>query len=432
MNIAMFTNTYRPLVGGIEKSIETFTQMFRARGNRTLVVAPQFEGAEDSDVLELRVPSIIKAAGSPYSVLLPIPGGVNDRLDLFAPDLLHSHQPFMLGDVALRAARKRRVPLIFTHHTLYERYAYLLSGFDQNTVERVARQLPTEYANLCDLVIAPTEGIGKLIRSRGVTVPVEVVPTGINVSFYAGGDRAGFRQKFGIGETTFVAGHLGRLNPGKNLGYLADAAIAWLKESEDGLFLLVGEGESAQELENRFHEAGVGEQLLYVGKQTGQASADAYAAMDVFLFASKTDTQGLVLLESMAAGVPVLALEAFGVQEVIKNDHNGLQVPTDAGETAFAAEIGKLEKDRDRFERWREGAHKTVVEYDQERCADRMVTLYEAVLADWKREEPAALTPWEEFVESVQVEWDLIGEKAAIARTLFPWAGPKGKEPRDG
>lgn len=422
MNVAMFTNTYHPMVGGIEKSIEIFTEQFRVRGHRTLVVTPQFEGATRSDTLIYRVPAIRKAAGSPFSVRLPLLTGVTDRLDVFEPDILHSHQPFMMGDTALRAARKRRVPLVFTHHTLYERYAYLFSSFaDKETVTRVAETLPTEYANLCDFVIAPTQGIADLIQKRGVEGPVEAVPTGIDVAFYAGGDRRKFRHKYGIDDDTFVVGHLGRLNPGKNLGFLTDAVIRYLRESKRGIFLLVGEGESTDDIEKKFREQGLSDRLLYVGRQVGLDSADAYAAMDVFAFASHTDTQGLVLAEAMAASVPVVALSAYGARDVIQEGENGHLVPADATDDQFAEVLHKLEQDSERHATMRDKARTSVDHLDRSVCAERMLKIYEQVLENFSAEREAQLTPWEEFVEGVQVEWDLIGEKAAIARTLFPW-----------
>ncbi|MEO7412968.1 MAG: glycosyltransferase, partial [Opitutaceae bacterium] len=147
---------------------------------------------------------------------------LSDRLDGFKADIIHAHHPFLLGDTALRVATKKNVPIIFTHHTKYEDYTHYVP-FDSPALKEIAINLPTHFANLCDGVVAPSESLAKLIRQRGVQVPVKVVPTGIDVKGFAAADGAKARRKFKIGPRTFVVGHVGRLAPEKNLDYLADA-----------------------------------------------------------------------------------------------------------------------------------------------------------------------------------------------------------------
>jgi len=127
MNIVMFTNAYEPVIGGLEQSVTTFAEDFQAEGHRVLIVTLAFPGAEKSDETVFRLPAIKEVAGTEFSIRLPVPAGLKERLDAFEPDIVHSHHPFMVGDTALRVARRRGLPLVFTHHTLYERYAYLFS-----------------------------------------------------------------------------------------------------------------------------------------------------------------------------------------------------------------------------------------------------------------------------------------------------------------
>ena len=246
MRIAMFTNTYLPHVGGVARSVKTLEDALRALGHEVRVVAPEFDGAEESpDVL--RVPAIQNFNGSDFSVRLPFPVIVRDFMEDFQPDLIHSHHPFLLGDSALRESWKMQVPIVFTHHTLYERYTHYVP-FDSPALKRMAIQLATEYCNLCDHVIAPSASIAELLAEREVITPVTAIPTGIDLAAFAGGDGGRFREIAGIPPEARVVGHVGRLAAEKNLLFLAEAVGPCLAEDPDLVFLIVGDGNARAEM----------------------------------------------------------------------------------------------------------------------------------------------------------------------------------------
>ncbi|MDT8388873.1 MAG: glycosyltransferase, partial [Thiogranum sp.] len=159
-------------------------------GHRVLIVAPTFPKAGMVDTPHdkiLRVPAIQNFNGSDFSMRIPVPFYIDEKLDDFRADVIHSHHPYLLGDAAFRAARRRGLPLVFTHHTLYEEYTHYVTGDNEN-FRRFARNLSTLYANLCDQVVAPSKSIADLIRNRGVTSPVTVIPTGVDTEFFGSGD----------------------------------------------------------------------------------------------------------------------------------------------------------------------------------------------------------------------------------------------------
>nr|WP_218280103.1 glycosyltransferase [Verrucomicrobium spinosum] len=147
---------------------------------------------------------------------------LNERLDSFQADIIHAHHPFLLGATALRVGASKNVPVVFTHHTRYEDYTHYVP-FDSPAFREVAVNLSTQFANLCDGVIAPSESIATMIKERGVESPVKVVPTGIDIKAFSSGDGRGMRKKLKIPDDAFVVGHLGRLAAEKNLEYLAGA-----------------------------------------------------------------------------------------------------------------------------------------------------------------------------------------------------------------
>src|SRR5690606_20017087 len=188
MNIVFLTNTYLPHVGGVARSVSAFAETYRSLGHKVLIVAPEFAETMPDEVDVIRVPALQNFNASDFSVALPIPTGLSDDVKAFGADIIHTHHPFLLGMTAVRLARFLNLPLVFTHHTLYEQYTHYVPG-DSQAFKTFIIELATRYANLCDHVFAPSESIADLIIERGVTKPVSVIPTGVDLERFAAGER---------------------------------------------------------------------------------------------------------------------------------------------------------------------------------------------------------------------------------------------------
>lgn len=421
MRICMFTNTYLPHVGGVANSVAAFTEDVRERGHRVLVVAPTYAGLDSTykdngDVL--RVPAIQKFSGGDFSVRIPVPFIIADTINDFRPDLIHSHHPYVMGDAAMRTAFRLKQPLVFTHHTRYEEYTHYVPT-DSEAMRRFVIHLSTEYANMCSHVIAPSESLAKLIRKRGVVSPVSVIPTGIDIRLLQSGNGERFRKRSGIGENAQVIGHVGRLAPEKNLEYLAMAAADALKKLPSASFLVVGSGSCQTEIEGIFKERSLADRLIMAGKLTGQDLYDAYAAMDLFVFSSKSETQGLVLAEAMAAGKPVIALDASGVREVVVEGENGRLLPQDAGIDMFSDAVIDGFRNEDARRKWRTRIVETAESFSRRRCSDKLVALYQSVLEkECMAENRCSIRAeeedmWEKLLRRLRIEWEMLSQKAA-------------------
>lgn len=417
MKIAMFTNTYLPHVGGVARAVRTLEKACRDGGHEVRVVAPEFKDFTD-DPNVLRVPAIQNFNGSDFSVRLPFPNVIRDIMEDFQPDIVHSHHPFLLGDAALREAWKMDVPIIFTHHTLYERYTHYVP-LDSPMLKRVAIQLATEYCNLCDRVIAPSESIERLLRERGVTTPVNAIPTGIDVGFFASGNGGRFRELEEIPSDARVIGHIGRLALEKNLTFLVDAVAGCLRKEPDTVFLIVGDGDARDKMLEQLTGEGVERQVRAVGKRSGQDLADAYCAMDWFVFASQTETQGLVIAEAMAAGNPVVALDGPGVREIVRDGDNGILLPGGASADVFAAALDSLLGDAGRSRRMAEAARATAEHFSIQSCVRRMLDCYDEVIARYEPTPNPDPMPWNKFLTGVEIEWDLFVEKVSAAAAVI-------------
>jgi glycosyltransferase involved in cell wall biosynthesis len=425
----MFTNTYLPHVGGVARSVATFADDLRRRGHEVLVVAPTFPGlarADEDPAQVVRVPAIQNFNGSDFSVRLLLPAQFSGRLDAFGPELIHSHHPFLLGDAALRTARHRRLPIVFTHHTLYERYTHYVP-FDSPLMQRFVIELASRFANLCRRVVAPSESIAELLRKRGVTTPCRVVPTGVDTEYFGRGRGRGrrFRDQMRIPPTAFVLGHLGRLAPEKNLAFLTEAAIRACRALPDGVFLVAGTGKSKDRIRTDFADAGLAERLVTAGQLEGEDLADCYAAMNLFIFTSTSETQGMVLTEAMAAGIPVIALDAPGAREVVRDRSNGRLLAPTAATEEFAAAIAAAAADPEGLAAWREQALRTAQQFSRQACAKRLEEVYLEALPAPQKNSPATLDAWEAIQESLHAEWELVASK--LGAVIEAVGHPTGK-----
>ena len=422
MRIAMFTNTYLPHVGGVAHSVKTLADACWAEGHEVLIIAPEFKGADVSpDVV--RVPAIQNFNGSDFSLRLPFPNTVREAIDHFAPDLIHSHHPFLLGDTALREAWKQQVPVVFTHHTLYERYTHYVP-LDSPALKRFAIQLATEYGNLCDLVIAPSHSIAELLRGRGVTCPLETIPTGVDTAFFASGDRAAFRAQHNIPAYARVIGHVGRLAPEKNLRLLAEAVAPSLAADPSTVFLLVGEGGALPGMLAILTQSAAPEQIHCLGKLTGRALADAYAAMDCFVFTSQSETQGLVLAEAMAASLPIAALDGPGVREIVRDGHNGLLLPAAATASELSNALHRLLHEPSLSRQLGLQAKRDAAPFSTSHCVAKVLGCYAALAAAHLPRVDPDVTPWDRLLNGIGIEWDLFVEKMSAAAAAVSDAPP--------
>jgi 1,2-diacylglycerol 3-alpha-glucosyltransferase len=421
MKICMMTNTYLPHVGGVARSVSTFVNEYQRLGHEVLVVAPHLPGrmSKKAESVVERVAAIQNFNGTDFSIRLPLAATMSARLEAFEANLVHAHHPFLLGDTALRIATNRSVPVIFTHHTKYEDYVHYLP-FASPALKRAAIQMSTEFANLCDGVIAPSASIASLIRRRGVKVPIRVVPTGVDTKGFAQGDGAKARQRYRIAPSAFVVGHVGRLAPEKNLRFLAEAVALFLKHTPAARFLVVGAGPADADIKQVFEKRGLSDRLIMTGSLTGRNLHDAYKSMNVFAFTSKSETQGLVIAEAMSAGLPVVAVRASGVREVVRPGENGIMVPPNASTAIFARQLERLAGNAKQLQSFQRAALATAAGFSREECAKQALDFYEEIRKATRRERRlTAQSSWLTLQERISVEWDLLSRNARALSTAL-------------
>lgn len=421
MNVVMFTNTFSPHVGGVAHSVAWLADGLRRAGHRVLVIAPEYGEAARDEPDVLRIPAIQRFKGSEFSLPIPFTRSLDDAIAAFDPEIVHSHHPFLLGGSALRTSATLDLPIVYTYHTRYELYGHYVAQ-DAPVFRRLLLSLATGYCNLCDAVIAPSESTARHLAEHGVETPVTVIPTGIDLGFFAGGDGTRARAAARIPADAFVVGHVGRLAAEKNLGFLADAAAFLLASHPAAHLLVAGQGEMAAAIESRLQAAGVADRLHLLGTVEGRRLADVYAAMDVFAFSSLSETQGLVLAEAMAAGVPVVAIDAPGAREIVRDGANGRLLPAASSAMDFAQALAGLEK---RKAQLGGAARASAASFSGEETTARTLGVYSALLSERPVRKRIEGSSWKAAARRVGEEWKIfrnvahaVGD-AVLAPELF-------------
>lgn len=407
----MMSNTYRPFVGGIEHSIEMFSDRLRRAGHRVVIVVPDSPDAPEVETDVLRMPAIQQFNGTDFSMELPIPGLLETKLKKFRPDLVHSHHPFLMGDTALRVASRFQVPVVFTFHSFFEHYTHNVPG-DSALLKRFVIALSTGYANLCDQVIAPSESVRDEIIHRGVDRPISVVPTGINISAFKTGDRKRFRNQEKIPPDAFVIGTISRIAAEKNIVFLANAASEYLSRNTRAHFFLVGQGPAVAEVKQIFDSRGVATRLHELGTLQNNDLVDAYHALDLFVYTSLSETQGIVMGEAMAAGLAIVALDAPGVREMVQDKVTG-RLLIDRNIDSFVNAITEFtampQADKDACSHH---ARSAVERFSEEATFSLLLDVYQRALSGNSHHGQTQDSSWKEAKRWFATEWELLSNVA--------------------
>jgi glycosyltransferase involved in cell wall biosynthesis len=353
VRVALFTNNYLPFCGGVTISVETLRRGLEAGGHEAWVFAPRFPGAPPDGDRIVRYPSMPAATYPEFALAIPYSPRITALVRRLGVDVIHAHHPFLLGPAARRLARRLRVPLVFTYHTRYEKYAHYVP-LSRPLVEGAAVRLSTRFANACDGLIAPSTLIRDELRARGVRTPSAVVPTGVDLARFRPGDRARARQGLGLPAKGPVLLYVGRLDREKSVDRVLLAFDRVASTMPEVHLALVGHGTEAARLRTLARTLAAAPRIAFLGAHPHAALVSCYQAADAFVFASETETQGLVLAEAAACGLPAVAVSAPGCDEVVRDGETGLLTKSDP--TALADALISLLLDDARRQRMGQAA----------------------------------------------------------------------------
>ena len=383
MKIAMMTNSYKPFVAGVPVSVERLTEGLRRIGHEVVVFAPSYDmQEEEQDVV--RYGSLLRNVAGGFSVPNSLDPIIEERFREEDFDVIHVHHPMMMGETARYLSKRYEVPLVFTYHTRYEQYLHYvgLSG--------LSRLMPSYLRHCtapCDLVIAPTPLMKEYLEEISVKPPVSVLPTGLPMdSFLPDEEKAAQIRRMYLRGRKHLFVSVSRLAKEKNVEFLI-RSVKLIKErrGSDFKLLLVGDGPERKHLQRLAEELGVQEEIVFVGAVPNEEIRNYCHAADLFLFASRSETQGIVLIESMAAGTPVLAVRATGTEDVVICGENGYM--TNVSEIEFSEKLMDILEKKE-LQILTEGAKKTAENYRSDLIAAKAEKIYmEAIRRRARKEE---------------------------------------------
>ncbi|HSY05453.1 MAG TPA: glycosyltransferase [Steroidobacteraceae bacterium] len=351
MRVLFISDVYFPRVNGVSTSIRTFREDLVACGVETSLVAPRYDAT----------PQPSGAADEPGVLRVPagrVPRDPEDRrmawralnrtlatLPTGAFDLVHIHTPFIAHYAGVRFARRAHIPAVATYHTFFEEYLHhYVSVLPRAMGRLLARSFTRSQCAAVQALIAPSEPMRAVLAAYGVTTPVHVVPTGLPVDRFRSGDGRAFRARAGIAAERPLVTYIGRVAHEKNIGFLVRMFAEVLRSIPAALLVIAGEGPAHAALRAQVAALGLARHVHFAGYlERDAALLDCYAAADAFVFASRTETQGLVLLEAMAQGAPVVSTAELGTRSILLPGSGALVVPEERD--AFAAAVVRVLSD---------------------------------------------------------------------------------------
>jgi glycosyltransferase involved in cell wall biosynthesis len=380
MHIAHFTNTYHPVINGVVRSVSSFRSALTELGHNVFVFAQEDE-YEDQEPFIFQYPSLSMPIDVDIPAVIPISPFIDRLLPPLKPEVIHAHHPILLGQAAATKAAQLNIPLVFTFHTQYREYTHYVP-FPQEAVQKFLKervhQWLKDYMQQCHHIVVTSESMLEiLIDDYGLETGYTVIPTGIELEPYQNANGAVIREKYGWENETVIIS-TGRLAVEKNWKTLIKA-VAIAGEDHPNLRLaILGDGPECSNLEAYTRELEIADRVQLLGLVPFNEVPAHLKAADIFGFASVTETQGLVTMEALAAGLPVVAVDADGTRDIVQDKHQGLLVDNDP--YALAHAIRKLLDHKDLYIELQTAALARAREFEMKSLASKLVEVYERAI----------------------------------------------------
>jgi glycosyltransferase involved in cell wall biosynthesis len=346
MNILFISDVFFPRVNGVSTSINTFATELRALGHQVTLIAPSYTDEDKQEEWIVRVPSH-KIYFDPEDRLMNF-----GKLKALLPwirdkhfDVIHIHTPFTAHYVGIHFGKKLDIPVVETYHTFFEDYLHHYLPFIPQFISRkLARTISRRQCNAVDGIVSPSKPMLDVLKQYGIKTPAEVVATGLDDSSFARVDGEHFRLSHDIPLAQPMLLFVGRVAHEKNIGFLLEMHVKLIKKHPDALLVITGEGPAEESIKHSIDKLDISNKVRMIGYLDRSHELIAcYKAADIFVFASKSETQGLVLLEAMAQGTAVVAIAELGTKSILIEGEGVLIAKDDIND--FADKVSVLLSD---------------------------------------------------------------------------------------
>lgn len=387
MKILMISDVYFPRVNGVSTSIRTFAESLREQGHVVHLIAPLYpaqEGqpltADESWITRIDARKIVF---DPEDYLMKW-SALMAYVESLHPgdyDLVHIHTPFIAHYAGLKIAKRLQVPAVETYHTFFEDYMHhYLPWVPRKWAVRIAQTVSRKQCQQVDTVVSPSAQMRDVLQQYGVTTPITVIPTGLDTSRFVPGDGAAFREKYGIPAQRPLLLFVGRVAHEKNIQFLLEMLSLVIQDHPEVLLVITGEGPAEAMLKKMARDNGLQSHVMFLGYLDRAVGLNAaYQAADIFVFASKSETQGLVLLEAMAQATPVVAIAELGTASILRQEQGALIAQDN--EIHFAEQVQTLLIDHQLRERiGKQGKRYVEQVWSSDAQANKLLACYERLM----------------------------------------------------
>jgi len=404
MKIGIFTNNYLPNPYGVTQSIESFRKQFEKLGpasnasparhadashagwrsnagrHQVFIFAPKWKGYKDNNSHVFRYPSIDIEIKFRFPLAIPYSRKIDKIIENLDLDIIHSQHPNLLGTAAMKWAKKKKIPLVFTWHTLYDQYTNFVPFLPKKISANWIIKRAVKYADQADQIIVPTPSMIGIIKKWGViNQDIIAIPTGVEEEIYQNPDGNLIRKKYGIKEDEVLLLLVSRLTAEKNIEFLFESIIKVLKNGKNTKFLVAGDGYLVPQLKLMVKENNLEERIIFKGIADKKEIKNYYAAGDIFVYASKSETQGMIITEAMYSGLPIVAVRATGICDLVEDSVNGFLVAEQEDE--FAGAVNKLIADAELRKKFGSASAKIAREkYTSQICAQNLLDVYKKAI----------------------------------------------------
>ncbi len=383
MRVAIFSESYEPVQNGVSTSVRTLIDELRIRHHKVTVVAPLYPEYDDGPFV-LRVPSFPAPLNIDYNLPYPWFPKLKKEFAKLDPDVIHTQSPWFLGMLGRRLAQQQNLPLVTTYHTLYNHYGHYLLVIPKPAVESLLEWWIPEYYNRCTCVIVPSKVASESLHNYGVQSRIEVIPTGVplpNESQVNEQAKQALRYRFGIPPDVPLLLYAGRISQEKNLELVLHAFALVSADNPSSRLLIVGSGPYEDACKKIALQMVCGDKIIFAGPLQHDEMFACYAAADLFVFGSGTETQGLVIAESRATGTPAVVVNEGGAPENVQHGSDGIIVESDP--YAFAAACNTILKSPSKLKSMTRACLQNAKQFTPEKMAEKVLEVYEWSI--WKK-----------------------------------------------
>ncbi len=404
MKILYISDVYFPRVNGVSTSIRTFVKQMQHLGHEVHLIAPDYAVNTEDESWIKRIPAR-SIYFDPEDRLMKWGAAMQKLSELRREnyDLIHVHTPFVAHYLGLRLAQALNVPCVETYHTFFEDYLHHYLPWIPKPIARgVARAISKRQCNAVDAIVAPSKPMLDVLRAYGVKADAEIIPTGLQEHSFNEADGKAFRAKYDIPLERPMLLFVGRVAFEKNISFLLEMTKLLIEKHPDALLVVAGQGPAEKSLHKLAVDLGLDNNIKFIGYLDRNTELNAcYQAADIFVFSSKSETQGLVLLEAMAQGTPVVAIAELGTASILIEGQGALIAADNI--VSFADKVHYLLKyPEDRYELGKAALQYVSETWTAKLQVERMLHFYHHLISEHQANDKQARIPMS-LAESKQV-----------------------------